>query len=308
MTDRTEAMERLGERARILTYPRWARGVRVLPRYVKYEARRGGPRVRQVTLPTFWGGQFSGVMPERVTIAIARYEFFDQNLCRSMLRFLRPGDTMVDVGAHYGFFSLLASWAVGADGRVLAIEAIGSTFERLQINVTQNSAHPNIRCVHSAAGNELGELVFKNLGLEYSSLNTAFSVRGPKAEQAMQNARDEVVPMRTLDSLLQGADLDQADFIKIDAESSEHLVLQGAHRFLTEKSPLISIEVSDQNHVERDHSHHVIENLQKMGYKPFRVTPDGLRQVARQEPIGYANFLLARADDERLGNARRSNS
>lgn len=48
---------------------------------------------------------------------------------------IRPGDTVVDVGANTGLFTLLAAQESGPSGRVLALEPLVATFELLQSNV-----------------------------------------------------------------------------------------------------------------------------------------------------------------------------
>jgi FkbM family methyltransferase len=51
---------------------------------------------------------------------------------------LHPGDCFVDVGAHIGLYSLIASGLVGADGRIIAIEADPYNFARLRVNLELN--------------------------------------------------------------------------------------------------------------------------------------------------------------------------
>ncbi len=64
---------------------------------------------------------------------------------------LRPGDTVVEVGANIGFLSLLASRLVGPSVRVLAIEAHPRTYFALLNNLKRNSA-TNVRPVKIAVG------------------------------------------------------------------------------------------------------------------------------------------------------------
>src|SRR6266478_3566309 len=47
---------------------------------------------------------------------------FENAEIRFVDRFLRPGMTMLDIGAHHGLYTLLASKRVGADGKVVAFE------------------------------------------------------------------------------------------------------------------------------------------------------------------------------------------
>lgn len=298
--DRDAAWRQLEGRARIRDRPRWLRGLSLAPAYVRYRITPWSNRPRRVLLTTFWGGSFEGVLPEHVTSVIARYSFFDQNLCRSMLRFVRPGDSVIDVGSHFGFFTLLASWLAGPTGHVLAVDAIESTYEQLARNVATNAAHPNVTLVHVALGDKEGELKFKDLGLEFSSLNTAFEIRGPLAKRAALHIKPVIVPMRPLDSVCREAGIETFDFIKIDAESSEHLVLKGFRDLLSRNSPLISIEMSDETGEETAHSRKVIDIMADMDFVPHVMEGRRLRAVAASESIGYRNFVFARPGDPRL--------
>ena len=67
-------------------------------------------------------------------------------------RSLRTGDTFIDVGAHEGYFSLLAASLVGESGAVVAIEACGATCQRVSTNLLLNpSLASRVRTVQCAA-------------------------------------------------------------------------------------------------------------------------------------------------------------
>lgn len=63
---------------------------------------------------------------------------YERTEVRFMLEHLRPGDCFLDVGANIGFYSLLASRAVGAHGRVIAIEADPINCDKLVGNLRLN--------------------------------------------------------------------------------------------------------------------------------------------------------------------------
>src|SRR3954469_15193830 len=69
----------------------------------------------------------------------------DVQLC--MLACLRPGDTCLDIGANIGMLALLAAWAVGPRGRVIAFEPNPDVYARLAWHISENrlaqgAAHP----------------------------------------------------------------------------------------------------------------------------------------------------------------------
>ena len=68
---------------------------------------------------------------------------YEPLVTRCLMALLRPGDTFVDVGAHIGFFSLIASSQVGPTGQVYAFEANYDRFKELQSNA---AAYPWLVC------------------------------------------------------------------------------------------------------------------------------------------------------------------
>ena len=78
---------------------------------------------------------------------------YEPHVRRCLAVLLRPGDTFVDVGAHIGFFSLIASSLVGGTGKVYAFEADSTLFQRLQANATEYPwLVPSLRAVWSESG------------------------------------------------------------------------------------------------------------------------------------------------------------
>jgi len=68
---------------------------------------------------------------------------------------LRPGDTVVDIGANIGAFTVLAAKIVGSSGCVIAFEPILQAFERLRENVALN-AFKNVECRRAAVDAQEG--------------------------------------------------------------------------------------------------------------------------------------------------------
>src|SRR5208283_2402730 len=72
---------------------------------------------------------------------------------------LRPGDTFVDIGAHIGFFSMIASSLVGSSGKVYAFEANSALFQTLRSNALQ---FPWLAANWRAVWNKSGFVDFSN--------------------------------------------------------------------------------------------------------------------------------------------------
>ncbi len=150
-----------------------------------------------------------------------------------MDRVLRPGDTMVDVGANLGLMTLHASKLVGAQGTVIALEPHPRLFTRLRENLSLNACR-NVRAVDMAAGQRGGESTIYDV--PSVNIGRASLIR-PSAEYVAV-AEVKVAP---LDDILAG--VGEIRFIKIDVEGFEAEVIKGAGKTLS-KLPIVCMEVS----------------------------------------------------------------
>ncbi|MEV7776799.1 FkbM family methyltransferase [Kitasatospora sp. NPDC088351] len=161
-----------------------------------------------------------------VTVAtsdvIQRYQYlfgeWEPNLSAFLRDRLRPGDTFIDVGAHRGAFSLLASHAVGPQGRVVAIEPSPRFHDDLTAAATANR-RTNIRAVCAAASDAHGTLT---LYLEDpANLGHTIAVRPRHVHTAFQTTT------APLAELVSRAELAGARIIKIDVEGAEAAAIRG---------------------------------------------------------------------------------
>jgi len=142
---------------------------------------------------------------------------------------LRSGSVFVDVGANVGYYTLLASKLVGAQGRVYAVEAVPSTASILKANVKLNECR-NVRVYNVAAWSSKGQIV---LSVPWSMYGFASVAKG-SGETLMVNAT-------TLDDILKEEGF--VDLIKIDVEGAEYEVLVGAKEVLSRVGCLV-VELS----------------------------------------------------------------
>jgi FkbM family methyltransferase len=156
-----------------------------------------------------------------------RYERAVQEALEALVR---PGDVVWDIGAHIGFFSLLASRLVGDSGHVVAFEPAAENRSRLEKNISLNEAH-NVAVRSEAVGSERGPAVLHSRGS--SSMWTLR--RGGVA------AASRVVSCITLDDVVRNAR--PPTLIKIDTEDFEPDVLRGARCLLSEHRPTVVIEL-----------------------------------------------------------------
>ena len=191
----------------------------------------------RVTARTFFGRDMRVHLPDLNSTRLYRYGFVEEGLTRAVIEHLQPGDVFIDIGAHVGYYSMLASLLVGPRGYVAAFEPTPRTRYDLSWNIVELG---NVRIVPKAAWNSRTQLILRDFGWQSSSFN---SLMEPRLTKPLPYQGIEVEAIALDEWLNERALVPQ--FIKIDAESAEHRVLQGLARTIDRHHPILSVEVGD---------------------------------------------------------------
>ncbi len=290
--ERDLLMRRLSRAAQRAQRTRWMRGMSQpwQSAYVKFL--RATSKGCEVAARTFFGASMIVVLPEHVSTSIWRYGFVEHEVCRLLISLLPPGGRFVDVGAHFGFFTLLGARLVGENGRVLAVEPTPSTYAVLRRNV---AGHANVESCPRAAFSEAGPIVMYDYGIEFSAYNSAFGMRRP-GQRAPKGRTEIVVQGQKVDHLLAERGWEHVDVIKIDAEASEGHVLQGLESTIRRHRPAVIIEAIDDEIEGSWASARIIRWFEDRGYAPFevggaQVVPYRIRQL-----YDHVNLLFLAGD------------
>ncbi len=147
----------------------------------------------------------------------------------------QPGDIVVDVGAHIGYYTLMASKAVGPKGKVIAIEPDPRNLSVLHQNIYGNNLK-NVTIVDCAIGCFEGSTSLQ--------MNTNPLLSELVAKNKQENECCIQVAVKTLDSLCKELKIDDIDWIKIDVERGALDVLKGAFETINRKTRIL-IEIPD---------------------------------------------------------------
>lgn len=139
---------------------------------------------------------------------------------RHFSRALRPGMIVADVGAHIGYYTLIAASRVGERGVVHAFEPSPSSFYLLKENVRRNGFVERVNCFAAAVGKKKGRRKFNLTG---SSDSDGFY--RPALTHVVKTIEVDTV---TLDEAM----LTRLDAVKIDVEGAELEVLEGMRLIL----------------------------------------------------------------------------
>jgi FkbM family methyltransferase len=148
--------------------------------------------------------------------------FWEMWVTEAMLRAVRRGSTVVDVGANLGFFTLLLADLVGPEGRVLSFEPNAGLADRLASSIAVNG-FAGIATLHRCA-----------LGAAEGLVALDVDARSPGGGRVREDGAG-TLPIRRLDSVPEALD---AEFIKIDVEGHEQQVWRGMTGILARGNPL----------------------------------------------------------------------
>jgi FkbM family methyltransferase len=170
---------------------------------------------------------------------------------------VRKGDVVYDVGAHIGFFTLIALRQVGDSGLVYGFEADADNVRALKANLRKNSLESRARIVEAAVWSETGRVEFAR-----KAATPTFHYDGMVAQLAGDDemGKPTSVAAVSLDSFAQ--DHEPPCLIKLDVEGGEGAVLRGAKETLRAHRPIVLAEVHNKESLRE-----VRELLTELGYR-----------------------------------------
>lgn len=243
----------------------------------------------RVTAKTFWGDRMTVVLPDVISTSIFRNGYHEEGLTRMLLTQLKPGSAFFDVGAHFGYFTLLAARLVGGSGVVHSFEPSSATFRILKGNTRKRK---NVTVNNVAVFRTSGDISFKEYGLGSSAYATVFSPRFETAAQKAARGKTVSVPTVSLDEYVEQT-ASRPDFIKIDAESSELPILEGMSNVLSRWRPVLSLEVGDVDGAQAPcTSRELINYLVERGYRAFQNRSGRIEPHVSKDLYTYDNLLF----------------
>lgn len=240
---------------------------------------------------TFFGLPMQIVLPAGTDIYLTGGKSHDSEirLARFLIATLRPGDDFLDVGAHFGYFSLLAAQLVGPAGRVRAYEASASTYAVLATNV---AALPQVQACHQAVSDRPETISFYEFPVLFNEFNSmdVSQFEGEKWFKEYPPVQNQVPAVRLTDVLTETGLRPRV--IKIDVEGAEDKVIAGAEDMLRQQAPFVVMEYLNP---ERHNASHqaAARLLAAWGYAPHTLDAAG-----RPVPCPDLDAFLARSGED----------
>lgn len=162
---------------------------------------------------------------------------------------IRPGDTVFDLGAHHGFYTVLAARLAGPKGRVVACEPNSCNADHIASNLTVNGFADRCAVVRAAVADRTGSVQFQTF-VDPSPTGTLVGrlvgVHAHRDAGAEMVDRVWTVDATTVDALADRYGPPRV--IKCDVEGAESRVLRGAARVLRDARPawILSLHNADE--------------------------------------------------------------
>lgn len=209
---------------------------------------------------------------------------FEPDATALVRRLVMPGQTVVDVGANVGYYSLLFSKLVGPAGAVHAFEPTTYARARFRENLALNPG--------------LGSNIHLNQqGLLAAPAERDEAIESQFSQRRPAYSRREHVSFTTVDQYCRAAQIRSLDFVKIDVDGYDQEVVLGGEETLMRYRPLVLCEFCDR--VLRDHGTDLatyVELFIRLGY-------DRLMTGAHDVPRPLTSLLLEPGITDRTVNA-----
>ena len=159
---------------------------------------------------------------------------YEPHLSSFFRRTILPGMSVIDAGANIGHYTMLSSVLVGPEGRVTAFEPNTENCRLILLSINRNKSS-NIKLLPVALSTSVGYTYFSSfIGSNGGIL--------PSTEDTLASPQCTIVPTFTLDGIVDGT----VNFLKMDTEGAEGLIVKGAHDTIRRERPIISTEFSPE--------------------------------------------------------------
>ena len=193
---------------------------------------------------------------------------------RTLQFFFERASVFVDVGANYGFYSILAGLS-NPSLRVIAFEPVPQIHNALVNNLASNQIADRVVAHRMALSDQTGQATFYLPEAESVDLEST----GTLVEDGWQSRKHS--PMIQVETIrfddYEKANPTRVDLIKIDVEDAESSVLEGMRQTISRDRPFVVCEILQRQHANQK----TREMVQALGYTPYWITSSGYIRVSR---------------------------
>lgn len=205
---------------------------------------------------------------------------YEEGTVKLVKRVARQGMTIIDVGAHIGYYTLIFSKLTGKTGEVYAFEPEEENFNLLQKNVKKLK---NVKITKKAVSDKAGFIDFYkaegSTGL-HSVLPSDFRKNKTSVESA------------NLDNFVQEEKINNIDLIKIDIEGGEPYAFLGAKKILSQPSLMVIMEFTPSNFsLSGINAIDFLKNFEFSGFSVYKIKNDGDTQKINTQKLNIEELM-----------------
>lgn len=201
---------------------------------------------------------------------------WEEDVARAIDKFLKPGWTMLDIGAHVGYFSVLAA---RRGNKVIAVEANPAAVELLRRNAERNGVAEHIQIIGAAISDSY----------EYEHIETTEGFDGAPGTMRLSTSGQPVAVLRAKDLFAA-----RPQFIKIDIEGMDARVLADMPEVL-DAAEIVVFEASGECRKYGSEPRDIVNLLKSRGfvvtYMNGMSLNDDWAELMESVPNGYINLL-----------------
>lgn len=201
---------------------------------------------------------------------------------------IKIGAKCIDIGGHIGYFTLLMSQLCGSTGKVYTFEPEPCNFAALKYNLDLNNVN-NVVPIEAALTNQetlIDFLLAKTDDKYGSAVHSCFQT---------DHTSNNVIKVKSMtwDKFAKNSNITKIDFIKIDCEGGEILVLEGMCDLLKHSKATLIIEVSPPYLAMQGKSVQELKAfLESFGYQGYKLFKNGVVKKCRMDNIDHSANMV----------------
>jgi FkbM family methyltransferase len=196
---------------------------KVLPSVVWMECERQGLK---------WRLQMEHSIDREIALGV-----FEPATTRLVNKIVKPGMTVIDVGANLGYYTIIFASLVGKSGKVFAFEPVKQYYEKLLWHVEANGYRDYVAAFNCGLSDKEAKI---SIGIGNTGATVHWVADDPPT-------RCEEIQLHSLDEIISKYSIEKIDLIKIDIDGHEPFFFRGAERFFRRNRPILLVEFAQLN-------------------------------------------------------------